>query len=225
MSIDLASPVTSTADNYEQYRALSTASVASLILGLISPLAILDWTLVAVPAIGVPLSLYALLTVRRHREELSGEGLARVGLALSLLFGIIGPALLMYVYLTEVPEGYARVSYGELQPDETQAGQLVPPTALELEGKKVFIKGYVYPGQRTDGIREFLLVRDQGDCCFGGDPKITDRIQVTLEEPLQLTYQPRLHKLGGTFHVEVQDKAIDGAKGGVFYHLKADYLQ
>jgi hypothetical protein len=224
MSTDLASPA-ATADNYEQYRALSTAAVASLIVGMLSPLAILDWMFVSVPAIGVALSLFALLKVRKHRDELSGEGLARVGLALSVLFGIFGPGLLTYVYLTEVPDGYARVSYAELQPDETQAGQLVPPTALDLEGKKIFIKGYVYPGRRTDGIREFLLVRDQGDCCFGGDPKITDRIHVTLEEPLQLTYQPRLHKLGGTFHVGVQDQAIDGAKGGIFYHLKADYLQ
>jgi len=42
---------------------------------------------------------------------------------------------------------------------------------------------------------------------------------------MELSYQTRLHKLGGTFHVEPQNKAIDGAKGGVFYHLKADYLQ
>ena len=109
--------------------------------------------------------------------------------------------------------------------DETQAGQLVPPSALELEGKKIFIKGYVYPGRQKDGIRQFLLVRDQGDCCFGGNPKLTDRIQVTLEDPLVLSYAPRLHHLGGTFHVEPQDKAIDGAVGGVFYHLKADYLK
>ncbi len=224
MSIVLASPA-APADHYEQYRALSTSAVASLIVGLLSPLAILDWTLVVIPLIGVPLSLLALVKVRRHRDELSGEALARTGLLLTLLFSIVGPAWLSYVYVTEVPDGYARISYSELQPDESQPGQLVPPQALDLEGKKIFIKGYVYPGQRKDGIREFLLVRDQGDCCFGGDPKITDRIQVSLEDSLELTYQTRLHKLGGTFHVEPQNKAIDGAKGGVFYHLKADYLQ
>ncbi len=224
MSIDLASP-SAPADDYQRYRALSTAAVASLIVGFLSPLAILSWTLVVVPWIGAPLSLVALFKVRRHREELSGEGLAKAGLVLSLLFGVLGPAWLSYVYVTEVPDGYARISYADLQPDASQPGQLVPPTALQLEGKKIFIKGYVYPGQRKDGIHEFLLVRDQGDCCFGGDPKITDRIQVTLEQPLELTYQPRLHKLGGTFHVEPHDSAIDGAKGGVFYHLKADYLK
>ena len=35
----------------------------------------------------------------------------------------------------------------------------------------------------------------------------------------------RYRKLGGTFHVEAYDSTIDDAKGGVFYHLKADYLK
>ena len=185
MSTDLALPL-SPADDYEQYRALSTAAVASLIIGLLSPLAILSWSLAVVPITGVLVSLLAIAKVRRNRSELSGETLARVGLALSLAFGVIGPGWLGYVYATEVPPGYERISYALLQPDETQPGQIVPPSALDLEGKRVFIKGYVYPGQRTNGIQEFLLVRDQGDCCFGGDPKITDRIHVTLEEPLRL---------------------------------------
>jgi hypothetical protein len=223
MSIDL--DTRTTAADYEQYRALSTSAVAGLIVGLLSCVAILGWTLVAIPAIGVLVSLYALVRTGRHRDELTGERLALAGLLLSLGFGIAGPAWLTYEYVTEVPPGYLRVSYAELQPDPTQPGQLVPPVALELEGKKVFIKGFVYPGRQTEGIHEFLLVRDQGDCCFGGNPKITDRIHVKLEDPLRLTYRPRLHKLGGTFHVEPHDATIDNAKGGVFYHLKADYLQ
>jgi hypothetical protein len=224
MSIELESRVSSN-EEYEQYRALSTSAVASLIVGLLSSLAILDWPLVAIPLVGIPLAAFALVKIRRHSDELTGRGLARTGLALSLFFAVVGPARLTYEYVTEVPEGYARVSYAELQPDEAQSGQQVPPSALALEGKKIFIKGYVYPGREKDGIRRFLLVRDQGECCFGGNPKITDRILVTLEDPLRLTYSSRIHKLAGTFHVEVKNSAIDDARGGVFYHLKADHLE
>ena len=224
MSIELDSQ-RSAADTYEHYRALSTAAVASLIVGLLSPLAALDWTLVAIPAIGLPLAAFAWWNVRRHADELSGAALARAGFVLSLVFLVVGPARLTYEYVTEVPEGYERVSYAELQPDPAQASQLVPPSALALEGTKIFIKGYVYPGRQKDGIREFLLVRDQGECCFGGNPRITDRIQVSLVDPLRLTYEPRLHRVGGTFHVEALTTTIDGARGGVYYHLKADHLQ
>src|SRR4051812_31522270 len=224
MSIELEAPRNS-AEQYEQYRALSTAAVASLILGLLSWLAILDWMLIVVPVVGTALGTYALTSVRRHRDEVTGEKLARTGLILSVLFLVLGPSWLTYEYLTEVPDGYDRISYSDLQPDPEQAGQQVPPSALDLEGKRVFIKGYVYPGREKDGIRQFLLVRDQGDCCFGGNPKITDRIQVTLAGPLRVSYQTRLFKVGGKFHVAAMDQATGGAKGGVFYHLDADYVQ
>ncbi len=212
-------------EQYEHYRALSTAAVASVIVGALSATAILSWALVGVPLIGAALALYAIVNIRRHGEELTGAGLARLGLVLSLMFLVAGPAWLTYVEITEVPDGYDPVSYTELQPDPTQAGQMVPPSALDLEGKKIFIKGYVYPGREKDGIRQFLLVRDQGSCCFGGNPKITDRIEVTLVDPLRLKFQSRLHKVGGVFHVAPQTTAIDGAKGGVLYHLEADYLK
>jgi hypothetical protein len=224
MSVDLETPAAATSE-YEQYRALSTAAVASLIVGLLSCAAVLDWSLMAIPLIGILLSLFALAKVRRHRDELTGEGLARLSLGLSLVFAVVGPARLTYDYATEVPPGYARISYAELQPDPAQAGQQVPPEAMNLEGKKIFIKGFIYPGCGVDGIRQFLLVRDQGDCCFGGNPKITDRIEVTLVDPLRLKFQSRLHKVGGTFHVAPLSTAVRGANGGVLYHLEADYLQ
>jgi hypothetical protein len=223
MSVDIHSDQ-SAAEDYGSYRALSTSAVAAMIVGLLSWLALLDWVLVAIPLIGVAVSAFAWMKVNRHSDELSGAKLARIGLFLSLFFLVAGPARLTYAYLTELPDGYERINYAELQPDPAQAGQLVPPSALALEGKRIFIKGYVYPGREKDGIRQFLLCRDQGDCCFGGNPKLTDRIQVTLADPLRLTYQPRLHKIGGTFHVEAQQSTVGGAKGGVFYHLTADYL-
>ncbi len=225
MSIDLETAATDN-ERYERYRALSTAAVASLMIGLLSCLAILDWSLVTIPLIGIPLSLFALRKVRRHNDELTGEKLALGGLALSVLFLFVGPALLTYEFVTEVPDGYERISYTDLQPDPAVAAQQLPPSATDLEGRKIFIKGFVYPGREKDGIRQFLLVRDQGDCCFGGNPKITDRIQVTLNSKLRgLRFQSRLHKVAGTFHVAPMNKAVGDAKGGVLYHLEADYVE
>jgi hypothetical protein len=224
MSIDLETRQ-STAADYERYRALSTSAVASLIVGMLSFVAVLDWTLIAVPVVGIGLSAFALTKIKRHSDEVTGRGLARAGLALSLMFVVAGPARLTHEYLTEVPDGYERISYSDLQPDPAVAQQHVPPSALALEGKKIFIKGFVYPGREKDGIRQFLLVRDQGDCCFGGNPRITDRIQVTLVGRLRLKYESRLHKVAGKFHVAASDTAVGGAKGGVFYHLEADYVQ
>jgi hypothetical protein len=66
-------------------------------------------------------------------------------------------------------------------------------------------------------------VRDKGDCCFGGDPKLTDMILVKLKPPLKATFDMRVRKLAGTFKV-APGRALDGL-GGVIYHLDADHLE
>jgi hypothetical protein len=68
-----------------------------------------------------------------------------------------------------------------------------------------------------------VLCRDNGTCCFGGKPKLTDMIEVTLKYPLKLDYSPRLHKFAGVFHVQtVQSSDVSSS---VLYQLEADYLQ
>ncbi len=209
-------------DEYLQYRALSKAAVACLILALLSPLALFAWLWTVLPFCGVLVGLYALHKLKSLPDELSGSGVAKVGLGVSALFLAAGPSWLTFEYTHEVPDGSERISYETLQPDINVPGEQIPPSALALDGKRVFIKGYVYPGQKNDGIKTFLLVRDQGDCCFGGKPKITDRIQVTLDDPLRLRFDKRLHGVAGVFRV-LPAPAVDGI-GGIYYQLEADYL-
>jgi len=75
----------------------------------------------------------------------------------------------------------------------------------------------MYPGSRQHGITEFVLCRDQGDCCFGGQPKITDRVIVRLADPEGIDFTPRLVKIAGRFRVEPAGAPELG--GGVLYHL------
>jgi hypothetical protein len=76
----------------------------------------------------------------------------------------------------------------------------------------------MYPGKQQRGIRQFLLVRDQGDCCFGGNPKITDRVLVQMADKQMIEYTPRLRKIAGRFSIRPAG-AVD-VDGGVFYHLE-----
>ena len=223
MSVDLERSTADAADEFLQYRALSSLAVISLAAGLLSGLALFDWFWIVLPISGVLLGVAAWRKVKSRPDELTGLPLAKVGLALSVLFLFAGPAWLTYEQIHEVPAGKSPISYAALQPDPDVPGEQIPASAKALDGRQIFIKGYVYPGQKTDGIKSFLLVRDQGDCCFGGNPKVTDRIQVTLADPLRLTFSKRLHGVAGVFHVKAAP-AIDGV-GGVFYQLDADYLK
>lgn len=211
-------------DPADNYRALCTPAVASIALGLLSALALLDWWLVLIPIAAVLLGIAALRKIRAQPSEYTGKRLAYFGIGFAALLGSAGMARQYYDYATELPPGFARISYSELQPQEGDAPNSVPPDAMALDGKKVFIKGYVYPGQRMQGITQFLLVRDQGSCCFGGNPKLTDRIQVSITDPHGFTFSNGLFKVAGVFHVTPPTKAID-AGGAVYYHLDEAMLR
>jgi hypothetical protein len=174
-------------------------------------------------------SLFALRQIRGYPGEFTGLKLAIGGMTLSCLMLAGGVGLTFYNYATELREGYLRIGYDLLQPesDPPEGVPVDPPaSARALDGKKVFIKGYAYSpnsGGYATGIKEFMLVRDRGDCCFGGEPKITDMIYVRLKKPGQsLTWSMRLQKLHGTLHIR-RSKSIDGL-GACIYHLDADYL-
>lgn len=226
MSVDLEARDVAPPENQREftYRTLSSGAVLSMVVGVLSAAALLDWLMLTIPLLGIAISLGAIRSIRRRSDELTGMELAKAGLITSAAFLIVGFAWLSYVYSVEVPEGYTRISYDDLQPSEDKPRQPVPDSALALNGKNVFIKGYVFPGRDSDGIREFLLVRDQGDCCFGGQPKITDRIQVKLADSERLTFKSSLHKLAGTFHIKPMENAVD-AGGGVLYFLEEAHLR
>jgi hypothetical protein len=83
-----------------EYRSLSALALAAVVLGLLSGLALLDPMAWGLPALGLLVSLAALRRIRRDEAALAGRGLARAGLALSLLFAVAAPTdWFLYRYL------------------------------------------------------------------------------------------------------------------------------
>ena len=98
------------------------------------------------------------------------------------------------------------------------------PLAMELNGQQVFVKGYVYPDGQRYNIKRFVLVADLGTCCFGGQPKLTHMIEVTLRDPHRVEYSYHKLGLGGVLHVDTRLKPLTGL-GGVYFQLDADYVR
>ena len=173
---------------------------------------------------GIFISLRSLGTIRRESDQYTGLPIAVAGLALSAFFLISGVGYGFYVYHTEVPEGYERISFLELQPDPARPDLPVSARALALDGQKVFVKGYIYPGDRRENLKQFVLVPDMKTCCFGGQPKLTHMVEVTLEDPERAEYSMRKRKLGGILKVDTSLKPVSGVRG-VYFQLAADYLK
>lgn len=200
----------------EQYRALSSAAVVALVFGAMSLLAFFDYWLVVVPIVGLVWAFIALRQVKSRAGELTGKSLALVGLALSAVSLLVGPGWVYWSDMSQVPPGYAWISYEQLQPNPKTIGEVVPKSAIDLNGKNVYIKGFVYAGSETSGIKNFVLVRDAGTCCFGGNPKVTDRIVVSLNSA-SLIYTKNIARVSGKFRVDTAQ--APGGIGVVYYHL------
>ena len=203
------------------YHAVAGTAIAAAVAAALSPLAFFDWSLAVVPVVGIVLGAMAYRTITQRPDVFTGRPLAIGAIVISAVSLVAGLITLSRAYAAELPEGYERLNYGLLQPLPGDPSDAVPDTARTMDGRNVLLKGYIYPGKQQTGITQFLLVRDQGDCCFGGNPKITDRVLVQLKDPGHpkgIDFSSRLTKIAGRF--VIRPMGAPGLDGGVLYHLE-----
>jgi hypothetical protein len=225
------------------YRAISRSAVVSSVIMVISlPLVLLalysatsDYgDAVPIGFLGAVLALFAavlglngVLTIRRYPAEYTGKRLAWSGFIGGLVLLVLGGGVATYTHLTEVPDGYESVSFdGDLAPDPDHPELPISPKSIELSGKPVFIKGYMHPGVASSGkVNHFILVRDFGTCCFGGQPKATHMVEVYIPDGIdRVAYSTRRLKLSGTFMLTESPSQSLGLTN-VWYHMKADQVK
>jgi len=207
-----------------QYRAVSQAAVASLVCGGLSFVTVFGWYLIVVPAAGLVLGWNARQRIREVPGELTGTGLAWAGMVLSVVLGALGGGALWAYELREVPWGYTKVTWDDLQPDPKNPAELIPPKIKDLDGKRVFIKGFMYPGRQSIGIKRFVLVPTVGHCAFCSPQiKSTEMFAAKLQGDLTTVYKRRETAIGGTLRID----EIEVAKplGGFPYVIEVDYIR
>ncbi len=82
------SPVSAIENEFATYRAISSAAILSLVLGLASVFCYADLWFLVVVAASVIAGLVALRNVRRLPDVLTGAVFARIGMGIALLFGM-----------------------------------------------------------------------------------------------------------------------------------------
>jgi hypothetical protein len=100
-----------------------------------------------------------------------------------------------------------------------EKGQKYKPEMLtdrikELEGKPVKLRGFMLPSFQQRGITEFILVRDNLECCFGPGAALYDCIVVKLKG-ITATYSIKPIAVEGVFSVNVMEDP-DGNHLAVF---------
>lgn len=107
-------------------------------------------------------------------------------------------------------QGAYRVSYDDIDLLKVLNMEPVPPDAVSyfpewlsnLDGKRIRIRGFMYPPFRETDIEGFVLARDNQICCFGRNPKIYDLIAVQMKKGVTTDYiLNRPFDVVGTFHI------------------------
>jgi hypothetical protein len=194
-----------------------------LLPGCIWTMGIIPAPLMILPLCGMLMGFVGLSSIRKYPGELTGKTAASLGATLGTALFIGGIACHALIYSTEVPDGYERLPFEVLKADSGKP-DFPPLEAQEMHGKRIFIKGYIYPGQQRFDLTQFVLVPDIGTCCFGGSPKQTHMVEVILKDGLTLDYSVTKRGLAGVLRVNPTFQPMTDRQG-VYYQLIADYAK
>ena len=208
--------------HYAPIPVLVPISLGFVFLSLLSALMA---ELLVVPVIGATIALVAARQIRNSAGNLTGGWLALISLSIQIVMTASFAAMHAYSFVTELPPGFERVSFTA---DISKKGFVsqdgmtgIHPDVQKLVGRKVMVKGYMYPTKSPEGLKSFVLCRDNGDCCFGGQPKVTDMILVQMKGENLARFRQGMVAVAGVFRAE---PTIDETGLRPVYQLDCDFF-
>lgn len=104
-----------------------------------------------------------------------------------------------------------------MQKNEEFKRSLITPNIEAMHGARVKIRGYILPSFQQSGLTQFVLVRDNLECCFGPGAMLYDCIIVEMLPGKSTDFTVRPVAVEGVFEVE-EYLDFDGVVRAV-YHL------
>jgi hypothetical protein len=90
----------------------------------------------------------------------------------------------------------------DLKKDQPFKDELLTPAVKKLDGKQVRIRGYILPSFQQSGIKQFVLVRDNMECCFGPGAALHDCIVVEMTGGATTDFTVRPVTVEGKFSIK-----------------------
>ncbi|MCE9631755.1 MAG: DUF3299 domain-containing protein [Planctomycetia bacterium] len=100
---------------------------------------------------------------------------------------------------------------------------LLPKRVTALEQERVRIRGYILPSFQQSGLTQFVLVRDNQECCFGPGAALHDCVVVRMQPGRTADFSIRPVAVAGRFKVE-ELRGPDG-KHLAIYALDGESVQ
>lgn len=89
----------------------------------------------------------------------------------------------------------------EMQVGEPFRPEMLTDAIRALDGQHIRIRGYILPTAQKRGIKQFVLVRDNQECCFGPGAALFDCILVEMQPGKTAEFSIRPVAVAGTFRI------------------------
>ena len=90
----------------------------------------------------------------------------------------------------------------DMQKGDPFTRDLLPERVTALERQRVRIRGYILPSFQQTGLTQFVLVRDNQECCFGPGAALHDCVVVRMVPGASTDFSVRPVAVAGRFRVE-----------------------
>jgi hypothetical protein len=103
----------------------------------------------------------------------------------------------------------------DIEPDAPFERSLLTPEIEALAGQRIRIRGYILPTAQKRGIKQFVLVRDNQECCFGPGAALYDCILIKMQPGKTAEFSIQPVAVAGKFEIE-EFKGLDGRHLAIF---------
>jgi hypothetical protein len=110
----------------------------------------------------------------------------------------------------------------DIKPGDPFVRKMLPEAIESLAGQRIRIRGYILPTAQKRGIKTFVLVRDNQECCFGPGAALYDCILVEMQAGKTAEFSIRPVAVEGVFGIE---EVKNGDTHLAIYHLDAESVR
>jgi hypothetical protein len=111
----------------------------------------------------------------------------------------------------------------DIQPGDPFHRTMLPENITAMDGQRIRIRGFILPTAQKRGIKTFVLVRDNQECCFGPGAALYDCILVQMQPGKTAEFSIRPVAVDGIFSIN-EVVGPDG-KHLAIYRLDAESVE
>ena len=100
----------------------------------------------------------------------------------------------------------------DIEKDQPYDESMLTDEIREMEGKRIKIHGFIRPSFKQKGIKSFVFVRDNKECCFGPGAALYDCLIVKMKKGKSATFTVRPIAVEGEFSI----KPYEGPDGNTW---------